>query len=156
MTSIMLINYHFYVPINYHFYVKMAQWFLRKASFHLQMTLGQSQEMTLTLNTHIPSLNSVICLYLATFWSQAARNDLDLEYSHTFINSVICLYLPTFWSQAARNDLDLEYSHTFINSVICLYLPTFWSQAAIVSEKYTVFTFFYRKAYVTIFDLALK
>ena len=44
------------------------------------------------------------------------------------------------------NDLDLEYLHTFINSISCLHLPTFRSQAAIVSEKYTVFTFSYRKA----------
>ena len=34
----------------------------------------------------------------------------------------------------SRNDLELEYSHTFINSISCLHLPTFRSQAAIVSE----------------------
>ena len=45
-----------------------------------------------------------------------------------------------------RNDLDVQYSHTFIKSFSCLYLPTFRSQASIVSEKSTVFTFFYRKA----------
>ena len=28
-------------------------------------------------------------------------NDLDLQYSHTFINSISCLHLPTFRSQAA-------------------------------------------------------
>ena len=33
-----------------------------------------------------------------------------------------------------RNDLDLQYSHTFIISISCLHLPTFRSQAAIVSE----------------------
>ena len=43
----------------------------------------------------------------------------------------------------SRNDLDLQYSHIFIKS-ICLR-----SLAAIVSEKSTVFTFSYRKAYVT-------
>ena len=46
----------------------------------------------------------------------------------------------------SRNDLDLQYSHTFIESFSCLYLPTFRSQASIVSEKSTVFTFSYRKA----------
>ena len=46
----------------------------------------------------------------------------------------------------SRNDLDLQYSHTFINTMSCLYLPTFRSLAAIVSEKSTVFTFSYRKA----------
>ena len=48
----------------------------------------------------------------------------------------------------SRNDLDLQYSHIFIKS-ICLR-----SLAAIVSEKSTVFTFSYRKASVTKFDLA--
>ena len=37
-----------------------------------------------------------------------------------------------------------------------MHLPTFRSLAATVSEKSTVFTFSYRKAYVTKFDLALK
>ena len=50
----------------------------------------------------------------------------------------------------SRNDLDLQYSHIFIKS-ICLR-----SLAAIVSEKSTVYTFFYRKAKVTKFDLAVK
>ena len=45
-----------------------------------------------------------------------------------------------------RNDLHLQYSHTFIISISCLHLPTFRSQASIVSEKSTVFTFSYRKA----------
>ena len=46
----------------------------------------------------------------------------------------------------SRNDLDLQYSHTFIYSIRCLLLLTFRSLAAIVSEKSTVFTFSYRKA----------
>ena len=46
----------------------------------------------------------------------------------------------------SRNDLDLQYSHTFIKSFSCLYLPAFRSQASIVSEKSTDFTFSYRKA----------
>ena len=46
----------------------------------------------------------------------------------------------------SRNDLDLQYSHTFIYSIRCLLLLTFKSLAAIVSEKSTVFTFSYRKA----------
>ena len=46
--------------------------------------------------------------------------------------------------QRSRNDLDLQYSHTFIKSFSCLYLPTFRSQASIASEKSTVFTFSYR------------
>ena len=35
----------------------------------------------------------------------------------------------------SRNDLDLQYSHTFMKSIICLYLPTFRSQASIVSKN---------------------
>ena len=46
----------------------------------------------------------------------------------------------------SRNDLDLQYSHTFIYSVRCLLLLTFRSPAAIVSEKSTVFTFSHSKA----------
>ena len=42
----------------------------------------------------------------------------------------------------SRNDLDLQYSHTFIYLIICLLLPTFRSLAAIISEKSTVFTLF--------------
>ena len=30
-----------------------------------------------------------------------SRNDLDLQYSHTVINSICCLHLPTFKSQAS-------------------------------------------------------
>ena len=56
----------------------------------------------------------------------------------------------------ARNDLDHQYSHSFINSIRCLLLPTFRSLAAIVSEKSTVFTFFYGKAQITKFNLAVK
>ena len=44
----------------------------------------------------------------------------------------------------SRNDIDLQYSHTFMKSISCLYLPTFRSEASIVSEKSTVFTFSYR------------
>ena len=35
---------------------------------------------------------------LENIWS---RNGIDLQYSHTFINSISCLHLPTFRSQAA-------------------------------------------------------
>ena len=42
----------------------------------------------------------------------------------------------------SRNDIDLQYSHTFIYSIRCLLLLTFRSLAAIVSEISTVFHFF--------------
>ena len=48
------------------------------------------------------------------------------------------------------------FSSVFINSIRCLLLQTVWSLAAIVTEKSTVFTFTYRKAQVTKFDLAVK
>ena len=47
----------------------------------------------------------------------------------------------------SRNDLDLQYSHIFIFLIRCLLLLPCRSLAAIVSEKSTVFTFSYRKAY---------
>ena len=65
------------------------------------------------------------------------------------------LYLHDLGARSS-NDLDLQYSHTFIYSIRCLLLPTNRSLAAIVSEKSTVFTSSYRKAYVTKFDLAVK
>ena len=65
------------------------------------------------------------------------------------------LYVHDFGPRA-RNDLDLQYSHSFINSIRCLLLPTFRSLASIVSEKSTVFTFSYGKAKITKFDLAVK
>ena len=46
----------------------------------------------------------------------------------------------------SKNYLDHQYSHTFIYSIRCLLLLIFRSLAAIVSEKFTVFTFSYRKA----------
>ena len=46
----------------------------------------------------------------------------------------------------SRNDLDLQYSHTFIYLIRCQLILTFRSMAAIVSEKSKVFTFSYRKS----------
>ena len=48
---------------------KKVKWFLRKTSFNfcMKMTLGQSQEMTLTLKTHILlSTDLVFCIYLCS------------------------------------------------------------------------------------------
>ena len=56
----------------------------------------------------------------------------------------------------SRNDLDLQYSHTFINTNSCLHLPTFRPQAAIVSEKSTVFTFPIEKPTLPNLTLSLK
>ena len=65
------------------------------------------------------------------------------------------LYVHDFVSRA-RNDLDLQYSHSFMNSMRCLLLPTYRSLASIISEKSTVFTFSYGKAQITKFDHAVK
>ena len=46
----------------------------------------------------------------------------------------------------SRNDLDLQYSHTFTKLIRCQLLLTIRSLAAIVSEKSTIFTLSYRKA----------
>ena len=43
--------------------------------------------------------------------------------------------------QRSKNDIELQYSHTFMKSISCLYLPTFRSQGSIVSEKSTVSLF---------------
>ena len=41
----------------------------------------------------------------------------------------------------SRNDLDLQYSHTFIYSIRCLLLLIFRSLAAIDSENYLTFSY---------------
>ena len=56
----------------------------------------------------------------------------------------------------SRNEHDLQYSHIFIYSIRRLLLLTFMSLAVIVSEKPTAITFYYRKAFVTKLDLAVK
>ena len=58
--------------------------------------------------------------------------------------------------QRSRNDLYLQYSHTFINSISCLHLPIFRSQAATVSVKTQFSLFPIKKVSVTKFDLAVK
>ena len=50
----------------------------------------------------------------------------------------------------SRNDTGLQYSHIFINTF------SFMSQAARVSEKSTYFTFSYRNALFTKFDLVVN
>ena len=88
---------------------------------HLQMRLQsdktkQNQRTNGPVNAHLIS------------WPSKAQNIQNLE---------------NIWQ---RNDLDLQYSHTFKISISCLHLPTFRSHAAIVSEKSTVFPFSHRKA----------
>ena len=48
-------SFHCTKKLTYKIWSKKVKWFLRNTSsnFDMKMTLGQSQEMTLTLNTHI-------------------------------------------------------------------------------------------------------
>ena len=63
---------------------------------------------------------------------------------------------PQSWA-FSRDLQDKSQSSRFSSGVgRSLLLLTFKSLAAIVSEKFTVFTFSYRKAKVTKFDLAVK
>ena len=50
------------------------------------------------------------------------------------------LYVHDFGPRA-RNNLDLQYSHSFINSIRCLLLPTFRSLASIF-QKNPLFSLF--------------
>ena len=92
-----------------------------------------------------------ISLYLKAFIQNLVQNGSVVSEKIRFD----FLYVHDLWPRS-RNDLDLQYSHTFIKSLSCLYLPTFRSQTSIVSEKSTVFTFSYRKALVSKFDRAVK
>ena len=86
-------------------------------------------------------LKKIISLYLKAFIQNLVQNGpvisekiwFEFLYEHDL-------------GPRSRNDIDLQYSHTFMKSMSCLYLPTFRSQASIVSEKSTVFTFSHRKA----------
>ena len=59
VTSIMSSDFHFLVPESFHkkFGSDRQKRFLRKSglNFCMYTTLGQGQEMTLTINTYIPS-----------------------------------------------------------------------------------------------------
>ena len=78
-------------------------------------------------------------LHLKAFMQNLAQNGMvvfekiwfDILYVHDF-------------GPRARNDLDLQYSHTYINLIRYLPLPTFRSLAAIVSEKFTVSLFLWK------------
>ena len=82
-----------------------------------------------------------ISLYLKAFIQILVQNDIVISEN---------------LGPRSRNDIDLQYSHTFINSNRCLLLLTFRSLAAIVSEKSTVFTVSYGRAQISKFDLAVK
>ena len=92
-----------------------------------------------------------ISLYLKAFIQNLVHNDTVAAEKIRF--EYLNVHDLGTWS---RNDLDLQYSHTFINSIRCLLLPIFSSLAAIISEKSTVFTFSCGKAQITKFDLAVK
>ena len=91
-----------------------------------------------------------ISMYLKAF----IQNMVQICTAVSEKNQFDFFYVHDLWPRLS-NDLDLQYSLTFIYVFRCLLLPTFRSLAAIVSEKSTVFTFSYRKAYVTKFDLAI-
>ena len=90
-------------------------------------------------------------MYLKAYKQNLVKNGPEVSEKIMFYFAYINGLVPR-----SRNDLDLQYSHTFINTNSCLHLPTFRPQAAIVSEKSTVFTFSHRKAYVNKFDLVVK
>ena len=93
----------------------------------------------------------LISMYLKAYIQNLVKNGPVVDEKSMFSFSNVNGLVPR-----SRNDLDLQYSHTFIKSISCLHLPTLRSQASIVSEKSTVFTFSYRNALVTKFDLAVK
>ena len=102
---------------------------------------------------HVTSIMSsiIISLYLKAFIQNLVQNGTVVSEKIRFE----FLYVRNL-GPGSRNDIDLQYSHTFIYSIRCLLLPTFRSLAAMVSEKSTVFTFSYGKAQITKFELAVK
>ena len=82
-----------------------------------------------------------IFLYLKAFTQNLVQNN-TVVYEKIWFE---ILYVHDLWPRS-RNDLDLQYSHTFMNLIRCLLLPILRSLAAIVSEKSTVFTLSHRKS----------
>ena len=87
-------------------------------------------------NSHHVHKFSFLCTYLKAFIQNLVQNGSVVAEKIRFE----FLYVHDLGPRS-RNDLDLQYSHTFIKAFSCLYLPTFRSQDSIVSEKSTVFTF---------------
>ena len=81
-----------------------------------------------------------ISLYLKAFIQNLVKNG-TVAYEKIWFE---ILYVHDLWPRS-RNDLDLQYSHTFINSIRCLILLTLMSLTAIVSGRSTVFTLSHRK-----------
>ena len=78
-----------------------------------------------------------ISLYLKAFIKNLVQNDTVVSEKIKFDFFNVQDLGP--WS---RNDLDLQYSHTFINSIRCLLLPIFSSLVAIISNKNPLFSLF--------------
>ena len=87
---------------------------------------------------------------LINFFSMYLR-----EYIQNFVKNGLVVSEKNKSQYSYGNDLDVINLISYLH-LSYLHLPTFWSQAAMVSEKSTVFTFSYRKASVTEFDLAVK
>ena len=92
-----------------------------------------------------------ISLYLKAFIQNLVQNGIVVSEKIRFE----FLYVHDLGSMS-RNDLDLQYSHTFINSNRCLLLPVsgHWLQLFLKNQLFSNFS--HRKAEVTKFDLAVK
>ena len=64
----------------------------------LYFLLPQSLDKILVINGQVISEKSKFLFSYINGLEPRSRNDLVLQYSHTFINSISCLYLPTFRS----------------------------------------------------------
>ena len=82
--------------------------------------------------------NFSLSLYLKAFIQNLVQNGTRVSEKIGFD----FLYVHDHGSRA-KNDLDLQYSHTFMKSISCLYLPTFRSQASKASEKIHFFFHFF-------------
>ena len=91
---------------------------------------------------------NLISLYLKAFTQNLIQNGTVVSEKIRFE----ILYVHNIGPRS-RNDIGLQYSHTFINLIRCLLLPTLRSLVAIVSEKPTVFPFSYGNAKLTNFTL---
>ena len=55
----------------------------------------------LVKNAQVVSEKKHVLIFILNGLGRRSRNDLDLQFSYTIINSISCLHLPNFRSQAA-------------------------------------------------------
>ena len=106
--------------------------------------------------SHLGYVTSIMSSNFHFLVPESFHRKIASERHSNFLENLVSILYVHDLGPRSRNYLYLQYSHSFINPIRCLLLPTFRSMAAIVSERFTVFTFSCGKAQITKFDLVVK